>query len=104
MLESTISIAFTINNNYAQHCCTAMLSTIINNPGTNFKFYIISDDLTDETKNKFIGTVNSHGNHNLVNFVKINSDLCNGLHININYITYHTYIRFYLSEIGRAHV
>ena len=99
MSRSNISVAFTINNNYAQHCCVAIISILTNNSTSNFSFYIISDDLTDETKDILNRTVDSFGGNSTNTFIDISQELCGSMNINIGYITYHTYIRFFLSYL-----
>ena len=46
-MDNRISIVFTVNNSYAQHCCAAMVSVLENNLTSSIDFYILTDYFSD---------------------------------------------------------
>ena len=60
-MDNRISIVFTVNNSYAQHCCAAMVSVLENNLTSSIDFYILTDYFSDANKKLFVSVVEGYG-------------------------------------------
>lgn len=97
-MDNRLTIVFTINDSYAVHCCTTIVSILENNKGATFNFYIITDFLSNENKQYITNCITNYNKENKL-FVKIvNMNLFVNLKNNINYISPHTYIRFIIAD------
>lgn len=98
-MKNRISIIFTINNAFAQHCCVAMASILKNNPASSIDFYILTDYFSDENKRLFCSVTEKYGHDNSVTFQLVDQRVFDGFKLNIKYITYHTYYRFLIADL-----
>ena len=67
---SIIPIFFTFNDNYSPQCAVTILSLLSNKHKTvNYKLYVISDDISENNKNKIMEIVNNFKDSSL-KFIK----------------------------------
>ena len=98
-MDNRISIVFTVNNSYAQHCCVAMVSVLENNLTSSIDFYILTDYFSDENKKLFVSVVERYGNNNRVEFKLVDHAIFEGFKLHIKYITCHTYYRLLIADL-----
>ena len=98
-MDNKISIVFTVNNSYAQHCCTAMVSVLENNLTSSIDFYILTDYFSDENKKWFVSVVERYGNNNRVEFKLVDHAIFENFKLHIKYITCHTYYRLLIADL-----
>ena len=51
--KDLVHIGYGIDNNYVRCAATSMVSFYLNNKNRNFSFYIITNNLSNENKDKF---------------------------------------------------
>lgn len=68
-----INIVFASDDNYAQHTAVAMASILLNTKkASDIKFFLIDDNISENSKRKIIGTVTSYGGE--ITFVNVNNE------------------------------
>ncbi|WPX39855.1 glycosyltransferase [Akkermansia sp. N21116] len=92
-----INIAFTISDDYIKHCCNCILSILENNKNNFFKFYVISDDLTDCSKNMVDLSLCNYNNFE-IEYLKFEKNI-NEFPITLSHISIHTYYRLFLASL-----
>lgn len=98
-MKNRITVVFTINDSFAQHCCVTMVSILENNTQHDISFYVLTDYFSDKNKKLFTEAVEKYGKGNSVEFKIVDHHLFDGFKLNIKYITYHTYYRFLLPDL-----
>lgn len=98
-MDNKISIVFTIDDSFAQHCCTTMVSVLENNSAYNIDFYILTDYFSDENRRMFQSALEKYGSGNSVEFKLVDHAIFEGFKLNIKYITFHTYYRFLIADL-----
>lgn len=94
-----IAIAFTLNDSYAQHCCTAMVSALENNRSEPLDIYVLTDYFSEENRRLFNQALKRYGDDNRLFFITVDDRALKELRLNITYITHHTYYRFLLPTL-----
>ena len=98
MDNEVISICFCINDIYAQHLAVVLTSILKNNKDSFFKFYVLSNDITEISKNKIDLLKKKYQNYN-IEYLGVNKDLFTNFDLTIDYITIETYFRYILPDI-----
>lgn len=98
-MNNRISIVFTVNDSFAQHCCATMVSVLENNSTSSVDFYILTDYFSDENKKLFCSVVKKYGSNNSVEFKLVDHSVFEEFKLNIKYITYHTYYRLLIADL-----
>lgn len=98
-MKKRITVVFTINDSFAQHCCVTMVSLLENNSQYDISFYVLTDYFSDENKKLFTAAVEKYGKGNSIEFKIVDHKLFEGFRLNIKYITYHTYYRFLIPDL-----
>lgn len=105
-MNSKIPIVFAINNSYVKQLSVVIVSILLNaDKNSNFEFNILSGDLYEENKKKFLELIGLNG-HTKFNFIDMNI-YTSGNELekymsrrqNYNYITSETYYRFFIPDI-----
>lgn len=98
-MKQNIDIAFTINDSYAQHCCVVIASILYNNQHSNFTFHIITDYISEQNRKRILSVINRFSGQNSLKIVSVDNAMFEGLKLNIEYITLHTYYRLLMTRI-----
>lgn len=93
-----INIAFSINDNYVDYATTTIFSILQNNQKNDITFYILSSDISDNSK-KIIKRLVSTSLGTKVIFVAIDKGQFDGLRLTIDYISKETYYRYALASL-----
>ena len=94
-----MNIVYCSNDKYSQHVAVSITSLIHNNQLSDFHFYIINSDFSDESKSLIEKCLNKATKKSNITFVKINTDRFLSLKLNISYISSETYFRYIISEL-----
>lgn len=93
-----MNIFFAVNNDYVKYLLVALLSILKNNVEEKIHFYIISKDITEESKNK-IGLLRKIYSNFEIKYLVPDMSLFKKLKINIEYITIETYFRYIIADL-----
>jgi lipopolysaccharide biosynthesis glycosyltransferase/glycosyltransferase involved in cell wall biosynthesis len=95
-----IDIAFSTNDNYAEHVKVAVFSLLVNNPSDDFTIYILHEDLSEKSK-RSIEQVAEYHDKAKIEFLNLKSkkDLFRDFETHIEYITKETYYRYVLPDL-----
>ena len=92
-----IHLFFALNDNYCPHCCTTMVSILENNGNLFFEFYLLSDYISPENRQK-LDCLNQQYDHFQIHYVKVDNTIFKQFDLNIQYITPQTYYRYAIAE------
>lgn len=92
-----IHIFFALNNDYTQHCCASVVSILENNPDFFFDFYLLSDYISPENKQK-LASLSRRYSHFEIHYPDIDDSPFRNFALNINYISLQTYYRYAIAE------
>ncbi len=95
--EQNISIAFCVNNTYAQQLAVTIFSILINNPQTVINFYIFTSDFSETNIHKLQKFRISFPHVNFT-FIFVKKEIFSKLQLNINYISIETYYRYIIAD------
>ena len=93
-----MNIFFAVNNDYVKYLLVALLSILKNNVEEKIYFYIISKDITEESKNK-IGLLRKIYSNFEIKYLVPDMSLFKNLKLNIEYITIETYFRYIIADL-----
>ncbi|MDR2901750.1 MAG: glycosyltransferase family 8 protein [Lactobacillales bacterium] len=93
-----IPVFFAINDAYAQHCCVTIASILNTTPHRFFEFYIMTDAIGVENREKIQSLKNTFDNFKL-EFLIIDNKPFEHLKLNINYISIQTYYRYIIAAL-----
>lgn len=93
-----MNIFFAVNDDYVKYLLVALLSILKNNVEEKIYFYIISKDLTEESKNK-IGLLKKIYSNFEIKYLVPDMSLFKDLKLNIEYITIETYFRYIIADL-----
>lgn len=93
-----MNIFFAVNNDYVKYLFVALLSILKNNVEEKIYFYIISKDITEESKNK-IGLLRKIYSNFEIKYLVPGMSLFKDLKLNIEYITIETYFRYIIADL-----
>ena len=93
-----IHIAFAINDFYVDHLGVEMLSILDNNRESSFSFYVLSNDLTQHSKNKLNLLLSTYSTSK-IHYVHVDDKIFEGFPLRIKHITKETYYRYALPDI-----
>ncbi len=96
-MRTKISVAFCLNDAYAEQLATTLYSILKNNPDENFQFYVIHSDFADSSKVRLEKLKFEFSNFKIA---YINGDLSRVAHLklNIQHISHETYLRYFLAD------
>ena len=97
-MSTGIHIVFCINDAYVSHLGTTMASVLANNPQTDFVFYIVSTDLSADSKKK-IEKLKVRFPRFSVTYLTPPKELFQNLKLTINYISSETYFRYAIADL-----
>lgn len=98
-MNNRVAIVFTINDSYAIHCCTTIVSILENNKWATFDFYIITDKFSDKNEQAINKCITKYNNSNKLFIKTVDIKIFENLKNNITYISPHTYIRFIIADV-----
>ena len=93
-----MNIFFAVNDDYVKYLLVALLSILKNNVEEKIHFYIISKDITEESKNK-IGLLRKIYSNFEIKYLVPGMSLFKDLKLNIEYITIETYFRYIIADL-----
>lgn len=93
-----MNIFFAVNDDYVKYLLVALLSILKNNVEEKIHFYIISKDITEESKNK-IGLLRKICSNFEIKYLVPGMSLFKDLKLNIEYITIETYFRYIIADL-----
>lgn len=101
--KETINIVFSIDDNYAKHCATAIQSILdFSNENQNIAFYILHDKNLSEECQSLLKNIE---NKNIeVSFIKVNEDDFKFYPLNRSHISIATYYRLAIHKLLPKHV
>lgn len=97
-MAENINVAFAVNNAYAQHLCTAVVSMADNNREHFFHVKILSNDFSEEAQNNLRAVQKDFPNFDF-EVVSVDEELFKNLKITIDRITVQTYYRYVIAEL-----
>lgn len=93
-----MNIFYCTNEKYSQHVAVSITSVIINNPSAILDFYILSSNISEESKDKILLCGKNNSNVN-IKFYKVDHLKFKELKLNIEYISIDTYFRYILADL-----
>ena len=94
-----MDIFFAINNAYVDKLMVTMCSILESNRKEKVNFYVLNDDLTEDSKKLFFKLRKEYNNWS-VEFISLDASRFENLNLNINYITKETYYRFVIADLA----
>lgn len=91
-------IAFCLDNNYVQYCSVVIASIIYNNQNEKITFHLLSDNITNENKQKLQGWLSSYKDISVI-FYKIDISTFKDFPIKDAYINISTYFRLAMPSL-----
>lgn len=91
-------IAFCLDNNYVQYCSVVIASIIYNNQNEKITFHLLSDNITNENKQKLQGWLSSYKNKSVI-FYRVDISTFKDFPIKDAYINISTYFRLAMPSL-----
>lgn len=95
---NTMNIFYAVNDAYVEQLCVSMLSILHNNREDDISFFILTSDITENSKRK-IGKLKCAYDNWSVKYVYLNSMLFDAFKLNIKYISIETYFRYVIADV-----
>ncbi|MDR2080437.1 MAG: glycosyltransferase [Campylobacteraceae bacterium] len=96
---SPIEICFAINDQYVKHVITTAYSILHSNPNNIFRFHIVCDDLSCESRSSFSHLSFRFKGRCFFEYYTVDKSLFSNIKLTIDYISIHTYYRLTLADI-----
>ena len=98
--RDTISISFSVSDNYAQHLAVVIASVLVNNPDSNFVFHVLHRNVTPESERKVKELEAMYPNCR-VEFHQIDASRFEKFHVpaELEHVTQEMYYRYILPEV-----
>jgi lipopolysaccharide biosynthesis glycosyltransferase len=96
---SPIEICFTINDQYVKHTVTTIYSILHSNQKNIFRFYIVCDDLSQDSRSSFSRLSFRFKGRCSFEYCSVDTSLFSDIKLSIDYISIHTYYRFILADL-----
>lgn len=97
-MSDKISICFCINDLYSQHLGVVLTSILENNKTGLFDFYVITNDISQENKNKLSSLKEKYTNFD-IKYINIDKSLFKNFRLNMNHISIETYFRYLIADL-----
>ncbi|MDR2790728.1 MAG: glycosyltransferase [Campylobacteraceae bacterium] len=94
-----IEICFAINDQYVKHAVTTAYSILRSNPNAVFRFHIICDDLSHESRSSFLHLSFRFKERCFFEYHDAPKSFFSDIKLTIEYISIHTYYRLMLADI-----
>lgn len=94
----TIKIAFCVNDGYIKQLGTVLISLLKSNPKQQFEAYILSSDLSDQSRRRLSKIKMVFPNIDL-RFISVDETAFNGLNLTIDYISKETFYRYLIPNL-----
>lgn len=97
-LDDTIHIAFAINDAYVDHLGVEVLSILDNNQEVSFSFYVLSSDISRDSKAKLDLLLKQYLKAK-IRYIHMDDTIFDGFPLRIKHITKEAYYRYALPDI-----
>jgi lipopolysaccharide biosynthesis glycosyltransferase len=94
-----IEVCFTINDQYVKHVVTTIYSILHSNQKNIFRFYIICDNLSEDSRSSFSRLSFRFKGRCSFEYCSVDTSLFSDIKLSIDYISIHTYYRFMLADL-----
>lgn len=92
-----MNIIFAVNDSYVGPLSAALVSILENN-STALNFYILSNDFSEDSKQKLL-RIAEHYPHCRISYLQVDPTLFQNLQLNIDYISLETYYRYIIADL-----
>ena len=98
--QETISMSFSVSDNYSQHLAVVLTSILENNPESDFVFHVLHRNITDENQKRIHELEKVYFNCE-IRFHAVDNSLFEDLTIpkELEHITKETYFRYILADV-----
>lgn len=95
---AAIQVAFCVNDGYINQLGTVLISLLKSNPKQRFEAYILSSDLSDQSRRRLSKIKMVFPNIDL-RFISVDETAFKGLNLTINYISKETFYRYLIPNL-----